>query len=205
MAFKNLLGTRFGKLLVTERLKNKKDGTAIWKCVCDCGQIRTIAGTSLRAGRHKSCGCSSPLFSKERLTTHGLSRTRTYRIWAGMKQRCSDVAHGKSKRLYFDKGIRVCEKWQSFDGFFEDMGEAPQGCSIDRIDGNKGYELSNCKWSTPQEQGNNTSSNRLIEHQGKIQTVAQWAQDIGIKPNTLLYRIRRGWGVAAALMMPLQH
>lgn len=199
MPFKNLLGERFGKLLVTERRANKKDGTAVWKCVCECGQFREITGTSLRAGRHKSCGCSSPLFSTERLTTHGLSRTRTYRIWAGMKQRCSDAAIGKSKRLYFDKGIRVCKEWQDFEAFFNDMGEAPEGCSIDRIDGNKGYEPSNCRWSTPQEQGNNTSSNRVIEHDGKSQTISQWARDIGIKPNTLLYRIRRGWDIQRAL------
>ena len=199
MSCKEMSGIRFGKLLVIGRSKSKKDGTAVWKCLCDCGTEKIVVGTSLRAGRHKSCGCSSPRFTKERVTTHGKSRTKTYTIWSGMKKRCSSVAIGKSKRLYFDKGIRVCEKWLNFENFLQDMGDCPDGCSIDRIDGDKGYEPSNCRWATPQQQANNTSKNVLITYSNKTQTISQWAREIGIKTNTLVYRLKRGWDVPRAL------
>lgn len=199
MALKNLLGTQFGKLVVIERAPNKKDGTAVWRCLCECGQERIIPGTSLRASRNKSCGCASPVFTAERMTTHGLSRSRTYRIWAGMKMRCSASASGKSRRLYYEKGITVCQEWQTFDGFLKDMGEAPPGLSIDRIDGSKNYEPSNCRWATSKEQGNNTFANCRIKHNHQEQTLSEWAKYIGVKPNTLLYRLRRGWSIERAL------
>lgn len=199
MPFKEMSGTRFGKLLVKERAPNLKDGTAAWVCVCDCGQERTIAGTKLRAGKHKSCGCSSPKFTAESLLTHGMSRTRVYRIWAGMNERCSSSAFGKSKRLYFDKGIIVCHRWKIFENFLQDMGIPPSGSSLERIDGDKNYEPINCKWATAQEQANNTSRNHLVEHMGKKQTLAEWAREIGVKPNTLTYRIKRGMPIHKAL------
>lgn len=199
MRYKEMLGTRFGKLLVTERAGNLKDGTATWVCVCDCGQKRTIAGTKLRAGKHKSCGCSSPRFTSESRSTHGMSRTRIYQIWSGMNKRCSQNAYGKLKRLYFEKGITVCDRWKSFTNFLQDMGMPPIGSSIERIDGSKNYEPSNCRWATSQEQANNTTRNHFIEHEGKKQTISQWARELGIKPNTLMYRIKRGLPIHKAL------
>lgn len=199
MAKKDMLGVRFEKLLVVAQADSKADGTAVWLCVCDCGNTREIPGTGLRAGRNKSCGCSSPRFTPERLTTHGQSRSRTYRIWQGMRRRCSDSAAGKSRRLYFDKGIRVCERWEDFECFLSDMGHAPPGASIDRMNGSLGYGPGNCRWATPQEQANNTCTNSLVTHNAETMTVAMWATKIGVKPNTLLYRLRRGMPVDQAL------
>lgn len=199
MAAKNELGSRFGLLLVVEKAENKPDGSAAWLCACDCGESRIVAGTGLRAGRHKSCGCASPRFTNERLTTHGFSKDRVYSIWHGMKARCSDVSEGKSRKLYFEKGIRVCDRWMSFETFLSDMGMPLDHQSIDRIDGSKGYEPSNCRWATDQEQANNTSSNVFVEHEGKTMTVADWARSLGMKSNTLLYRLRRGTPVDQAL------
>jgi len=199
MSFKEMSGIRFGKLLVKERAPNLKDGTAAWICVCDCGQERTIAGTKLRAKKHKSCGCSSPKFTSESVSTHGMSGTRVYQIWAGMNRRCSPSAFGKSKRLYFDKGIVVCDRWKIFENFLQDMGLPPNGTSLERIDGNKNYEPSNCKWATSQEQANNTTRNHCVEYLGKKQTLAEWARELGIKPNTLMYRIKRGMPIDKAL------
>lgn len=200
MAAKDLLGVRFDKLLVIGRAANRPDGTAVWKCLCDCGKTREISGTSLRAGRNKSCGCASPRFTKERTTTHGQSRTRTYRIWQGMRRRCSEAARGKSRRLYFDKGIRVCERWEDFECFLSDMGHAPPGASIDRKDGNGNYEPSNCRWATPQEQSNNICTNSTFTYAGKTQTLSMWAKEVGVKANTLLYRLRRGMPPERALL-----
>lgn len=200
MPLKNLAGCRFEKLLVLDRSTNSPDGSARWNCVCDCGERRVIHGTGLRAWRNKSCGCSSPKFTKERLVTHGMSKTRTYKIYRGMLRRCSDSARGKERKNYYDKGIRVCLRWsESFENFLADMGPAPEGYSIDRIDGNSWYEPNNCRWSTSTQQANNMSRNSIIEYNGRSQTIAMWAKEIGVKQNTLYYRISRGIPIDRAM------
>jgi len=199
MAFKDITGHRFGQLVVVSRESNGIDGTARWMCVCDCGQTRVVAGTSLRSGRNKSCGCSSPRFTSERILTHGMSRSRVYKIYRGMIARCSPSASPKCRKLYFDKGIRVCERWQSFNSFLEDMGIPQAGMSIDRIDGTKNYEPSNCRWADHKTQANNISSNLVLTLNGQSKTAAQWAEFIGIKANTIVYRVRRGWSDERAL------
>ena len=188
-----MTGNVFGFLTVLSRAQNASDGSARWNCACICGSERTIHGTGLRAGRHKSCGCKSPKFQPAQFKTHGMSRTRVYQIWRGMIARCSDAAKGKSKRLYYDKGIRVCSRWLNFENFLSDMGVPEFGASIDRKDGSKDYCPENCRWSSSKEQANNTSSNLFITAQGKTLTASQWSDITGIKANTIVYRMRRGW------------
>lgn len=91
----------------------------------------------------------------EVISWHTKQRSRTYKTWASMKERCQE--YFKERHLYFDKGISVCDKWKTFSGFFEDMGERPEGKSLDRIDGSKGYFKENCRWATPSEQARNVS------------------------------------------------
>jgi len=198
---KDMANQRFGKLLVLEKAGTR--GTAqhvVWKCQCDCGNVAFVVGAYIRKGRVRSCGCGSAEthFSAERLTTHGMSKTRTYKIWRGMVQRTSKQSNKKS-HLYFDKGITVCDRWKTFENFLADMGEAPDGFSIDRKDGNKGYFPENCRWATATEQANNTSANVNLTYAGVTQSISMWARQFGIKPNTLLYRIRRGWSVQRAI------
>lgn len=203
MAVKDILGQRFGKLLVTERHGSTK-GTTTWLCVCECGNTRIIAGTGLRAGRRKSCGCSSPKFTSKRLTTHGKSKNRIYGIWQGIIFRCSNKSRGNERKNYFEKGIRVCEEWMKFENFLADMGEPENHLTLDRKEGDKGYSFDNCRWATMKQQANNKSGNRVIEYEGKVATVAEWAQEIGIKPNTLEYRLLRGWDIHRAITTPIQ-
>lgn len=193
----DLTGSRFGRLTVFERMPNRKDGTATWRVICDCGHSRIVEGTGLRAGRNKSCGCSSPRFNSVHGLKHGRSRTGTYKIWLGMHSRCNNP--GKKSHLYFGKGVRVCDRWKDFENFLADMGDRPNGMSIDRIDGNKGYEPGNCRWATPKQQGNNTAANRILEFNGCRKTVSLWADETGIKANTIIYRLRRGWSVGRSL------
>lgn len=204
MQIPDISGRRFGSLLVQSRAENNSSGSATWNCLCDCGEMRRIAGTSLRAGRHKSCGCMSPRFTAERLTTHGASKTSTYRIWHGMKLRCSTKARGRTRKNYYAKGIRVCERWMAFQAFISDMGERPDGMTIERIDGSKGYQPDNCRWATLKEQANNTTKNCWLSHNGDTFTVSGWAERLSMNPNTLLYRLRRGWSVDRALITKVQ-
>lgn len=197
MARIEMAGHRFGHLIVTEFYGNKKDGTSLWSCLCDCGQFRVIPGTKLRAGLHKSCGCLSPKFTSDKLTTHGMSRTRTYRIWAGMLERVKP--NNRKKHLYYEKGITVCNRWKIFENFYADMGECPDDFTIERVDGKVGYKPSNCKWASRKDQANNTTKNHFLSFNGEALTVSQWAEKIGIKENTLRYRIRRGWTIEKAL------
>jgi hypothetical protein len=191
-----LIGKRFGHLEVLSNVCLLAESRQkLYLCRCDCGIEKLIVGSSLKAGRTKSCGCYAKkfLFNSERVTKHGQSGSSTYKIWAGMKRRCSKNSSGKSRRLYFEKGIRVCDRWQKFENFLLDMGERPEGMTIERIDGNKNYELSNCKWATPKEQCNNTTANHIVEYNGKRQTISQWADQLGLKPNTLTYRLKRAF------------
>lgn len=196
MAQIDMIGKQFERLTVLSEQGTDDAFNKLYLCQCVCGNKKIAKGSYLRAKRIKSCGCKNVetrfgnLINNNHIS-HGYSNTRTYRTWASMKQRCSPTAKNKSKRLYYDKGIRVCERWMSFENFLADMGERPDGMTIDRIDSSKDYEPNNCRWATPKEQGNNTDFNHIVEFKGKRQTISQWANDLGIKPNTLWYRLNR--------------
>lgn len=114
---------------------------------------------------------------------HGYYKTPTWISWKEMRYRCKQIG-----RKYYDKGIRVCGRWQSFENFLEDMGERLEGTSIDRIDGSKGYCKENCRWATEKVQQNNRSSKRLFTYNGMSLTFTDWADVVGIKKSTLSQR-----------------
>jgi len=124
--------------------------------------------------------------------THGLCRTRAYSIWADMKKRCSNPKHA-FWMYYGGKGISVCQKWQRFEGFFEDMGQPPEGLSLDRIDGSLGYYPENCRWATAQEQSRNRSNRRVVRALGNELSVVEWAEKLGINESTIRARLNKGW------------
>jgi hypothetical protein len=201
MAVFDMSGKRYGRLVIIERsAQTNQSGNAFWRCKCDCGNETIANGASIRAGRTMSCGCQSKAqrITAEKVTKHGMSRSRTYRIWVGMRKRCACTTKRKA-HLYYGKGIRVCPEWESFDNFVRDMGEAPNGMTIERIDGLQGYRPGNCRWASPKEQANNTTKNKKIVFQGREQNLSQWAEEFKLKPNTLLYRLKRGWDVEQAL------
>lgn len=117
------------------------------------------------------------------------TNTRTYYAWRSMRARCLNESND-SWSNYGGRGIAVCDKWiNDFDAFYDDMGEAPDGKSLDRIDVNGNYEPSNCRWATMKEQANNKTSNKIIEHDGEVMTHAQWADFLGIGRDTLHKRL----------------
>lgn len=133
-----------------------------------------------------------------------LSRSKIYKCWQGIRQRCNNPKSDRFKD-YGAKGISVCDRWRVFVNFLEDMGQPPTPShTIDRIDGTKGYFKENCKWSTPREQSANLKSNRLLTFNGETFNVREWARQTGIDRSTINGRLRAGWPVEKTLTEPIQ-
>lgn len=149
-----LEGSRFGRLAVIEKVSvNGKE--TFYKCICDCGQAKTVRSVSLRNGDTQSCGCLRQEKMADKQIKHGLYRSPSYNSWRAMLARCKSTKHRQFKD-YGGRGIQVCQDWQrSFESFISAMGERPKGTSLDRIDTNGNYEPSNCRWSTTAEQNRN--------------------------------------------------
>ncbi len=157
----DLLGQSFGRLTVVKRNPNSPAGKARWLCSCQCGGQVEVLGASLLNGRSKSCGCLKDERTAEmgrensqRLVRHGMSKTPAHVRWRSLKDRCFNPRN-KHYKDYGARGITVCERWLVFENFYADMGEAPEGKSIDRINNDGDYEPGNCRWATPQEQIDN--------------------------------------------------
>ena len=117
------------------------------------------------------------------------SGTKTYYAWRSMRDRCQNK-NNSAWDNYGGRGIYVCERWANdYDAFFEDMGEAPKGKSLERVDVNKGYFPENCVWDTDVAQGRNRRNNKLLHYNGKTMCLSQWAEFIGVNTDTLHRRI----------------
>jgi hypothetical protein len=182
----DLVGQRFGKLLVKSMGVGPNGSTA--QCDCDCGNSKTVLAYNLRSGNTKSCGCvrsiafaTQPVLTHEQMRAkierirqigfrnrvHGHTstpdavgrRSKTYASWSDAKKRCFSP---KNKRFadYGGRGILMCDLWaNSFAAFLEDMGERPPGTTLDRINVDEGYEPGNCRWASRFEQAQNTRAN----------------------------------------------
>lgn len=203
--FKDLTGKKFNRLTVISQSKERLRGMIQWDCVCECGGEVKALSARLNGGYIKSCGCLALEMSKKRKNrlTHGLSKTRIYRIWAEIKKRCNSKSQRDNHSSYTDRGIKYCSKWERFEGFYEDMKDGyKDNLTIDRINNDKGYSKNNCKWSTPKEQANNRRSNKFYKYLGKKYTQAQLSEKFNVNYGTLVSRIRYGWSVSDAINIP---
>lgn len=196
----NLRNGRFGRLTAVRYEQSSKN--AQWLCFCECGNDCVVRADHLTQGRVRSCGCLASELVSARTTTHGETRghqlTREYRCWYAMHSRCRDMKDSR----YGGRGIKVCERWTSFENFLADMGRCPEGLTLDRINNNSGYSSDNCRWADAKAQNRNRSSNRQITFNGRTMCLADWCDDTGLPRTTLERRLNRGWPIEAALTTP---
>lgn len=176
-------------------------GRPCWICRCDCGNIAEVSASNLRRGITGSCGCRVLDGSIRR--THGDKGTQLYEIWKSMKQRCENPS-SKSYARYGGRGIKVCDRWHSYEHFKADMGPRPSHRhSIDRIDNNGHYEPENCRWAVLKQQARNRSNNTLALHRGVWKSWAEWADVAVVSPQLLRSRVVVwGWPFDEALTTP---
>ena len=191
---RDLTGMSFGRLSVIAPIGVDKFRRTIWKLRCSCGKFVTVQVGDLTSGRTNSCGCLKIEMLIKRTRTHGESdSTPEYIAWKAMHRRCKKNNKYK-KRRYWDRGIRVCKRWEEFKNFLIDMGRRPSDKhSIDRINNNKGYSLKNCRWATVEEQSFNKQNSVITRYRGNIISLMELSKIVKVKYATLLYRYHRGY------------
>lgn len=175
----DLTGQTFGYLTVIREDKSPSNRRIKWVCKCKCGDTCVVASHALRGGRTSSCGCK---VYESKNQTHGMSHTRLYEIWCGMKKRCYNSKE-RVYNTYGGRGITVCDEWRNnflafynwsmLNGYSDDL-------SIDRIDNDGNYEPSNCRWATFTQQQRNTSKTKRITVDGVSKPITEWCDILGI-------------------------
>ena len=182
----------------------KKGNFTMWKCRCECGTTRSVPTGGLLHGNSKSCGCLHKEIVSKLFRIRGDAQTKTYNAWRAMINRCYRE-NTQYWHIYGGRGIAVCNEWrESFDRFYQDMGDAPKGrYYLDRIDNNGNYCKENCRWATSAQNIRNRSNTFIIEWEGKKRLLVDVCDELGLRHATIYQRIaQRGWSVERALTPP---
>ncbi len=184
----DLTNMRFGRLTAIKPI-GLKNRSIEWLCKCDCGKEVRVLSYRLLRGYKISCGCHYKHYE-----THGMHDTRLYRIWAGMKSRCT-IPTATGYENYGGRRIKFCDEWNDFEPFrdWALSNGYRDNLSIDRKDNNGNYEPENCRWATELEQQNNKSNNHLVEINGVVKNMKQWCKEYNLNYDTFRTRLNKGW------------
>jgi hypothetical protein len=197
----DIAGMRFGRLTAV-RIDESHEGKRIhWICKCDCGKEKSVRASHMKSGMCRSCGCLSHDRGGKSLDLQPPSVKPLYRVWRGMIDRCRNP-NAPNYCYYGEKGITVCDRWKSFDEFAKDMGERPDGTTLDRIDSNGNYCPENCRWATATEQSRNRSWARNLTIYGLTMSVSAWSEISGIPSTTIIGRLDKGVPEKLAVFTP---
>ena len=195
----DLMGKTCGRLTVVGRSKREvKSGKAYWSCLCSCGEAVIARSDHLRSGRIVSCGCRK---HEPTTQTHGMTGTTEYMCWCSMRQRCVNP-NQKAYKNYGGRGIKICPEWDDFSVFLKDMGYAPKGLELDRIDNEGNYTPENCHWTTRKRNTNNRRSSVNIRYNGMTKTMSEWAEYLDKPYPTVANRLAAGWSTERTFETP---
>lgn len=200
-------GEKIGLLTFEREVGMRRDGLYVL-CSCKCGHPKCKHETELRADHLakdavKSCG-AKPSAEKHGCASKESPHRSTYRSWEHMIDRCYNEKHPHFDR-YGGRGIVVCDRWrQSFLAFLEDMGDRPDGLTLERIETHGNYEPSNCKWATFTEQNRNKTNGTELTHNGETMSVTEWAERLGVRRHALFARLQAGWSAEKTLTTPVR-
>lgn len=198
---------KIGDIVNGRELLSELSGTGnrgsygVFKCPY-CENSRRVRLDHVLSGASKSCGCVFKGKRKHFQTTFDGFRSRTYNSWKGMIKRCTDPNHHQYFR-YGAKGVKVCERWMDFHLFIADLGERPEGKTLDRFPDNCGnYEPGNCRWATPMEQTRNLRWNRKVTYNGETKTLVEWCEIYDLNYHRVIHRLNRGLDAERAFFLP---
>lgn len=199
---KDLRNNQYGRLTVIRPMEYRSHkGSIVWECKCACGNMCYVDSGNLISGNTQSCGCYRLERLKTKITKHGMKNKRVYDIWVLMRDRCNNP-NSKSYVHYGGRGIKVCDEWNDFITFYNDMGEPRITDTIERINVNGNYEKSNCIWIPKNKQGRNRTVNKILSYNGVSKCLAEWSDITGINYYTLHKRLRCGWSIQDTLSIP---
>ena len=202
----DLTGQRFYRWTAIENCDPSGKNNQFYFCKCDCGTIRKISAYKLKHGLTHSCGCYAKDEVSARMATHSMSRTKIFREWRHMRERCAPNAECKSR--YYERGIKVYPEWNdSFESFYEYVSKlehfGEKGYTLDRINNDGNYEPNNVRWATYKEQGRNRANNVYITYKGEKRLLCELVEEHGLNYQTVRCRLLRGWDGDSAIDVPV--
>lgn len=208
---KDLTGQRFGRLTAISSRMDSDNRRCVWLCKCDCGNYKEFKSATLISGRAQSCGCLHNEIISKMSTTHGMSKTRLYSVWKGMRTRCYNP-NSKSYKNYGGRGILICDEWKndflSFYLWAFANGYNPNAkhfeCTLDRIDVDGNYCPENCRWVSNTQQANNTRSVSRYTINGVEHTMTDWCNIYSIPKENVQARLQLGWDFEKAVSTPVK-